>query len=116
MTQIHIIDAQGKRIGHIASEAASFLRGKQSPDFVPHKNTDQRVRIVNTQRLDIGESKLKNKFYTQYSGYPGGLKHESLENVIEKKGYSEIVRRAVYGMLPNNKLRGQLMKHLIITD
>ena len=116
MKNIHTIDAQGKRIGRVASEAASYLRGKHSPDFAPHKITDQYVHIVNAQHMNIEESKLKNKFYTRYSGYPGGLKHESLENVIAKKGYTEIVQRAVYGMLPNNKLRSKLMKYLVVTD
>lgn len=116
MKHVHTIDAQGKRIGRIASEAAGLLRGKHRPDFTPHKTFGLSVHIVNTQNMNIEESKLKNKFYTRYSGYPGGLKHESLENVIARKGYSEIVRRAIYGMLPNNKLRKKIMKQLVITD
>lgn len=116
MKQVHTIDAQGKRVGRIASEAASILRGKKSPDYVPHKVADLNVHIVNTQHLKIDESKLKDKQYTRYSGHPGGLKYESMENVIEKKGYPEIVRKAVYGMLPNNKLRSKLMKNLIVTE
>ena len=116
MKQIHTIDAQGKRIGRVASEAASVLRGKHSPDFVPHKTNEQRVHIVNVKQIDIVDSKLKNKIYTRYSGYPGGLKRESRDNVIDKKGHIEVVRRAVYGMLPNNKLRSIHMKHLMITD
>lgn len=116
MKQTHTIDAQGKRLGRIASEAAGILRGKKDPEFVPHKAADINVHIVNTQQLKIEEAKLKNKKYTRYSGHPGGLKYESMENVIAKKGYSEVVRKAVYGMLPNNKLRDKLMKHLVITD
>ena len=116
MKQVHTIDAQGKRVGRVASEAVSFLRGKHSPDFAPHKTDGQRVHIINAKLIDIISSKLKNKIYTRYTGYPGGLRRESLENVIVKKGHTEIVRRAVYGMLPNNKLRSIHMKHLMITD
>lgn len=116
MKQEHVIDAQGKRIGRVASEAASFLRGKYSPDFAPNKIAGQPVHIVNTKQMNIDESKLKNKFYKRYSGYPGGLSKESLESVIAKKGHAEIVRRAVYGMLPGNRLREKIMKQLIITD
>lgn len=116
MKQIHTIDARGKRLGKIASEAASLLRGKCSPDFTPHEVSNQHVHIANTQHMNIEESKFKNKIYTRYSGYPGGLKYESLERVLTVKGHREMVRRAVYGMLPHNKLRKKIMKQLVITD
>ena len=116
MKHTHTIDAQGKRLGRIATEAARFLRGKHRPDFTPHQVSNQHVHIINTQHMNIEEAKLKGKIYTRYSGYPGGLKRESMENVAAVKGYTEIVRRAIFGMLPNNKLRNKIMKQLVITD
>ena len=110
----YTIDAQGKKLGRVATEAAHVLMGKHTADFAKHKVAEVTVRIVNSDKIDISLKKETQKIYTRYSGYPGGLKVETLSDVILKKGYEEVLRRAVYGMLPTNKLRAQRMKQLVI--
>lgn len=112
----YTIDATEKKIGRIASEAAYALMGKNTLSFEKHLLSDVEVHIINASKVSVTEKKKAMKTYDQYSGYPGGLRRETMQQVIEKKGYSEIFRRAVYGMLPSNKLRARMMKHLVITE
>lgn len=112
----YTIDAAGKRIGRVASEAARVLMGKHLPTYQPNLAGDVTVSITNASQLEITEAKRDQKTYTRYSGYPGGLKTETLEQVIDKKGAGEAIRRAVYGMLPGNKLRSPRMKRLQISE
>ena len=110
------IDAKGKSIGRIASAAAIALRGKLVPSFEREVMPKIKVKIINAKssRMNIGN--LRGKKYTRYSGYPGGFKEEMLEEVIAKKGYAEVFRRAVYGMLPGNKSRARIIKNLEVTE
>ena len=110
----HTIDAKGKSLGRVASEAAHVLMGKDKPDFEKHVVADVTVKIMNSETLKISPKKASSKIYTHYTGYPGGLRKQTLEEVKEKKGMEEVLRKAVYGMLPGNKLRPKMMKHLII--
>ncbi|MBI2618446.1 50S ribosomal protein L13 [Candidatus Kaiserbacteria bacterium] len=110
----HTIDAQGKSIGRVASEVAHVLMGKHAPSFEKRCVADVSVKIINSALLNISPKKILQKTYTRYSGYPGGLKTETLGRVILKKGHREVLRKAVYGMLPGNKLRSKRMKNLII--
>ncbi len=112
----YTIDAQNRKIGRVSIEIAMILMGKNSADFVKNKVADSKVTVLNASKLSIDPKKLEEKEYERYSGYPGGLKIDSLARLIEKKGYSEVIRNAVYGMLPANKLRPILMKNLIIKD
>jgi len=112
----HTIDAKGKKLGRVASEAAVYLMGKREVGFAKNTVADMKVTIINASLADISEKKKKEKKYETYSGYPGGLKFQTLEKMIESKGYSEAFRVAVYGMLPGNKLRKQMMKNLIVTE
>ncbi|PIP73264.1 MAG: 50S ribosomal protein L13 [Candidatus Lloydbacteria bacterium CG22_combo_CG10-13_8_21_14_all_47_15] len=112
----YTIDASGKSLGRVSSDAAAALMGKRSPGFLRHIPAGVTVRITNAAKANISVKKLAGKIYTRYSGYPGGLKTERMEQVIAKKGYKEVFRRAVYGMLPGNKLRAGRMKHLIVTE
>ena len=112
----HIIDAKGKSLGRVASEAAKALLGKNSPIFERHKLSGESVSIIHASKTKVDPKKLKGKIYTRYSGYPGGLKRESLEALSTRRGWKEIFRMAVYGMLPNNKLRAPMMKNLKITE
>lgn len=113
----YILDAKKKKLGRIASEAASILMGKNSPDFVRNAlPRDTSVEVINTSQLDIFPKKIAKKTYAKYSGYPGGLKHEKMETIISKKGIKEAFRLAVYGMLPSNKLRPRMMKKLTIKE
>ncbi|MEX0652330.1 MAG: 50S ribosomal protein L13 [Candidatus Paceibacterota bacterium] len=110
----HTINAQGKKLGRVASEAAHVLMGKDTPAFAKHTVADVNVTIINSETLSITPKKASSKIYTHYTGYPGGLRKQTLEEIKEKKGIEEVIRKAVYGMLPGNKLRSEMMKHLII--
>lgn len=112
----YTIDAENKRLGRVASEAAKILLGKNEADFEKHVKQKFSVEILNASKLSIDEKKLEQKEYLRYSGYPGGQKRRTMSNMIEKKGYSEIIRKAVKGMLPDNKHRPNMMKRLKIVD
>ena len=111
----YTIDATGKRLGKVATEAATYLMGKNSPDFAKHIVADVKVRINNVSQLDIPEKKLGEE-YQSYSGYPGGRRVETLEHLAKRRGYAEVVRRTVKGMLPKNKLQSRMMLNLEITE
>lgn len=111
----YTIDAAGKTLGRVASEAAKMLMGKTSADYTPNKRSDVKVNITNASKLYIGEKKRTAKTYVSYSGYPGGLKRARLQEVISKKGHAEPLRLAVYRMLPRNTFRTARMKNLHIT-
>ena len=112
----YTIDAKGQKLGRVASEAAKVLMGKDTSDFQKHILAGRTVRVINASGLDITEKKLDQKEYISFSGYPGGQKRITLRKLLEKKGYGEVLRRAVYGMLPVNRLRTPLLKRLIVTD
>ncbi len=113
-TMEHKIDAKGKKLGRLASEIAVLLIGKNLTDFEKNRVSDVKVMVSNVDDMDISLKKMKEKKYIRYSGYPGGQKIKTMEKVVEKKGSAEVLRRAVYGMLPGNKLRPLRMKRLII--
>lgn len=115
-TREYIIDAKGKRLGRVATEAATVLLGKDSPEFVRYKAVDVTVKITNSRLLDITEKKAAQEKFKTYSGYPGGQKEESLGHLAKRRGYAEVVRRTISGMLPKNKLHKVRMKNLIITE
>ena len=112
----YIIDAKGERLGRVATEAAAYLMGKNRTDFVKNRRPNVRVRVINAGSLDISEKKRVQKEYPRFTGYPGGLSYERLEEVIDQKGHAEVIRHAIYGMLPGNKLRGPAMKRIQITE
>lgn len=112
----YTIDAAGKKLGRVASQAAIYLLGKNQPVFARNKVTGGTVEIVNASKIDVSEKKLLQKKYTRYSGYPGGLKAPSMRDVVKKKGYEEIFTMAIYGMLPSNKLRSKIMKNLTVKE
>lgn len=112
----HEIDASGKVLGRLASEIAMILRGKDTPAFVRHRTPDVSVKVTNASELLLANKKRLGTTYKRHSHYPGGLKRETMEHVIATKGYGELIRRAVYGMLPDNKLRKGMMQRLEITE
>lgn len=107
------IDARDKRLGRVATEVAYLLRGKHRPTWLPYKDEGDVVVVINTNHLNIVPRKLKGKMYFRFSGYPGGLKKEPLESLMERDS-TEVIRRAVYGMLPPNKLRQKMIGRLKI--
>jgi large subunit ribosomal protein L13 len=110
------IDAEGRKLGRISTEVAVILMGKNDPSFEKHTLSGNKVTIINAAKTDISEKKLHEKSYGRYSGYPGGLKFETMARLIEKKGYEEVFKKSVYGMLPGNKLRPIIMKNLKVTE
>lgn len=115
-TTQHTIDATGRTLGRVSSEVAKLLMGKDKPTFERHKTTGSPVLLTNASKAKFDPRKMAVNEHHNYSGYPGGLKREKLTRVAEKKGYAEIFRKAIQGMLPNNKLRPILMKRLTISE
>jgi len=110
----HTIDATGKSLGRLASEAANFLRGKGKTNFAPYKDGGDFVIIENASKVKITGGKTKTKVYHRYTGFVGGMKSINMRDLIAKKGIEEVICRAVFGMLPTNKLRPQMIKRLKI--
>lgn len=110
------IDATGKKLGRVASEAASYLMGKKTVSFARNKVTDVKVNITNTSKADINEKKLSSTEYVTFTGFRGGIYSEKMSEIVAKKGFKEVFERAVYGMLPKNKLTKAMMKNLNITE
>jgi len=108
---VYKIDATNKVLGRLASKIAILLQGKHKPNFVPYLNTGDKVIVINTDKMKITGKKLKKKVYYRHSGYPGGLKKITLEELM-KKDSREVLKKAVWGMLPKNKLRKQRIKNL----
>ena len=97
------MDAEGQILGRLAARAATLLRGKHKPIFTPHVDCGDGVIVVNAQKIRVTGTKLDTKIYQRYSGYPGGLKKEPLRRLLTRRP-TEVVRRAVVGMLPGNPL------------
>lgn len=112
----YTIDAQGKKIGRIASEAAGHLLGKTSVSFAKNAVADVKVEIVNAAKADVTARKKTNDVYVTYTGFRGGLNKESLGHLIDRRGMAEVFRRAVYRMLPDNKLRDRRMKNFNVKE
>ncbi len=111
-----VIDASGMSLGRVASSAAKALMGKTLPTYTPHVRSDVKVRVINMGKLSvIRESKLNRARYTHYTGYPGGLKLNSIASLRMKGGVGAPLRKAVERMLPRNTFRTARMKNLIIT-
>ena len=114
-TKEYIIDATGKRLGRVATEAASVLIGKNSTAFAKNVVAPVTVRIENAHLLDISEKRATEEFQS-YSGFPGGRRVETLEHLAKRRGYGEVLRRVVGGMIPKNKLHAPRMKNLVVTE
>lgn len=113
--ETYTIDASGRSIGRVASEVAVYLLGKKTPDLKKHLVKDMTVNVINAGKLKITPKKMRTKTYTSYSGYPGGLKKPTMALVMEKKGIEEVLKHAVRGMLPKNKLQDKRMMNITVT-
>jgi large subunit ribosomal protein L13 len=106
----YIVDAEGQTLGRLATQLADALRGKRKPDFTPHIDTGDFVVVINAEKIRVTGDKLNQKTYWRHSGYPGGIKSRTLAEMLERQP-EEVIRKAVKGMLPRNKLgRAQLLK------
>jgi large subunit ribosomal protein L13 len=105
-----VIDATGQTLGRLATQIADVLRGKRKPQYTPHIDTGDFVIVVNAEKISVTGNKLADKKYYRHSGYPGGLKVRTLGEQLERRP-EEVIRKAVKGMLPRNRLgRKQLTK------
>jgi len=111
----YVVDAKGKTLGRLATVVADTLRGKRKPIYTPNIDTGDFVIVVNAEQIVVTGNKPKQKIYYHHSGYPGGLREETYEKLLARRP-EEIIRRAVKGMLPHNKLgRAQIRKLKIYT-
>jgi large subunit ribosomal protein L13 len=108
-----LVDANDQNLGRLASEIARVILGKNKPNFTPGVDTGDFVVVINAERIRVTGNKMEDKIYYHHSGYPGGLKSISLRQQLEKHP-DRVIRAAVWGMLPHNKLGRQLIKKLKI--
>ena len=107
----HVLDADGKTLGLVATEAAVLLRGKHKPIYTPHVDTGDFVIVVNADKIVLTGNKLQQKEYITHSGYPGGLKRTSYSVMMQNKP-ERVMEKAIKGMLPKNKLGNQMYRKL----
>lgn len=107
----HLVDAEGKTLGRLAARVAGILRGKHRPTFTPNVDLGDHVVIVNAEKIHVSGNKMKDKLYRHHSGYPGGLKTTSAEHLF-RKDPTELLVRAIEGMLPKNPLGNGMAKKL----
>ena len=109
----YLVDAEGKTLGRLATQLADVLRGKGKPQYTPHVDTGDFVVVVNAEKIAVTGKKLDEKIYYRHSGYPGGLKERTLREQLQRRP-TEVLRKAVKGMLPRNRLARQQITKLKI--
>ena len=109
----YVIDAEGKSLGRVASLAAKYLRGKHKPTYTPHIDCGDNIIIINAEKVNLTGNKLENKMYYDHSMYQGGLR-ERTAKVMREQYPTEMMERAIKGMLPHNRLGRQMYKKLFV--
>jgi large subunit ribosomal protein L13 len=109
----YVVDAEAKTLGRLATQIADVLRGKDKPAYTPHIDTGDFVIVVNAEKVRVTGQKLDQKIYYRHSGYPGGLRSRTLREQLERRP-EEVLRKAVKGMLPKNKLASAQLRKLKI--
>lgn len=107
----YVVDAAGKTLGRLAAEVARILRGKHKPVFTPHVDTGDHVIVVNAEKVVLTGKKPQQKIWYRHSGYPGGLKATNYATLLKTKP-EEVVKKAIVGMLPHNRLGARMAKKL----
>jgi large subunit ribosomal protein L13 len=107
----YVVDAEGKTLGRLATQIADTLRGKRKPEYTPHVDTGDFVVVVNAEKVRVTGDKRNAKLYHRHSGYPGGLRTRTLGEMLERRP-EEVIRLAVRGMLPRNRLARQQLRKL----
>lgn len=107
----YLIDANGQILGRLATKIADIIRGKNNPYWSPHQDLGDYVVVINAAKVKITGKKLNDKIYYRHSGYPGGIKKETLKELLEKDP-TQVIHRAVWGMIPHNRLGRQIIKKL----
>ena len=108
-----LVDAEGQTLGRLASKVAILLRGKHKPNFTPHVDCGDNVVIINASKVNLTGNKWEDKTYIRYTGYPGGQRSLSANQLFEKNP-STIIEKSVKGMLPKNKLGAKLFRNLYV--
>jgi large subunit ribosomal protein L13 len=109
----YVVDAEGQTLGRLATRIADTLRGKRKPEYTPHVDTGDFVVVVNAEKIGVTGKKREDKIYYRHSGYPGGLRERTLGEELERRP-TEVLRKAVKGMLPRNRLARQQINKLKI--
>jgi len=109
----YVVDATGVTLGRLASRIAPVLEGKHKPTYAPNLDTGDHVIVLNASRVAVSRDKLESKVYARHSGYPRGYKEETLGRLLERRP-EEVIRRAIKGMLPHNRLGAQQLRKLKI--
>ena len=105
-----VVDAEGQTLGRLATQIADALRGKRKPEYTPHVDTGDFVVVINAEKITVTGAKRSEKRYYRHSGYPGGIRSRTLEEMLDRRP-EEVIRKAVKGMLPRNRLaRKQITK------
>jgi large subunit ribosomal protein L13 len=107
----YVVDAEGKTLGRLATQIADALRGKRKPEYTPHCDTGDFVVVVNAEKIVVTGKKRTDKLSWRHSGYPGGIRSRTLNEMLERRP-EEVIRKAVHGMLPRNRLARQQMRKL----
>lgn len=111
----YVVDASEAPLGRLATEVSQLLAGKQKPTFTPHVDGGDYVVVINAKSVKVTGDKYKNKIYYSHSGYPGSIKGITLQQQLDKNA-ATVIEKAVYGMLPKNKLRDERMKRLKVYE
>jgi large subunit ribosomal protein L13 len=106
-----LVDANGLTLGRVATQIADMLRGKRKPEYTPHIDTGDFVVVVNAEKIHVTGNKLEQKIYYRHSGYPGGLRQRTLAEQLQRRP-EEVIRKAVKGMLPKNRLAAAQLRKL----
>ncbi len=106
-----VVDAEGKTLGRLATQIADALRGKRKPEYTPHVDTGDFVVVINAAKIVVTGNKRTDKIYYRHSGYPGGIRSRTLNDMLERRP-EEVIRKAVKGMLPRNRLARQQINKL----
>ena len=107
----YVVDAEGKTLGRLATQIADSLRGKRKPEYTPHCDVGDFVVVVNAEKIEVTGNKRQEKTYYRHTGYPGGLRSRSLNEMLAHRP-EEVIRKAVKGMLPRNRLARQQLQKL----
>jgi large subunit ribosomal protein L13 len=107
----YVVDAEDKTLGRLATQIANVLRGKTKPTYTPHVDVGDFVVVVNAEKIAVTGKKLEDKRYWRHSGYPGGIRSRTLGELLESRP-EEVIRKAVKGMLPRNRLARQQLRKL----
>lgn len=112
----YTLDATNQSLGRLASQVAAILNAKNSTSFAKNKVLEVKVKVLNASKVKLTGNKLNDSTHKRYSGYPSGQREPNLKEVIAKKGYTEVIKHAVEGMLPKNRLQVIRMKNLLIEE